>query len=165
MELYAENYLHLTRLFVPTELAVGRYLASSGQGRLRLIIDVMECHRYTFFLRLAYNMLDPLSGQPDPSAYIRVYRDTRQAEMTHCYLGRRMQDVLGFNPPSALMIHHRLRINTFLGKWLLYLRESGYGDGQLVPWPLNDPVPLILPTQANCPDLPFSAQAVGHQSP
>ena len=152
MELYAENYRHLTGLFVPTELVVGRYLASSSQGCLRLIIDVMECHRYTFFLRLAYNMLDPLTGQPDPSAYIRVYCDTRQAEMTHCYLGQRMQDALGFHPPPAVMIHHRLRINTFLGKWLLYLKESGYGDEQLVPWHRSDPVPLILPTLAKCPN-------------
>ena len=142
MELYGENYHHLTRLFAPTELAVGRYL-SPQSGRLRLVVDVIECHRYTFFLRMAYNMRDPQTGLLDPSAYVRIYCDARQAEATHCYLGRSMQDVLGCHPAPAVVMHHRLRINTFFGKWLLHLRESGFGDRPLLPLQPTESLPLI----------------------
>ncbi len=60
-----------------------------------------EVHPYTLELRLSYLIERPVTGQPDPSAYVRVYRDARQAEVTHCYVGRRWQDVLGLLPDAA----------------------------------------------------------------
>jgi uncharacterized protein YqiB (DUF1249 family) len=83
-------------------------------------------------------MRDPLTGEPDPSAYVRLYGDARQAEATHCYVGRRWQDVLGMNPPAAALIDHRLRMNTFLGKWLHYLGERGHGVATLAPLDARD---------------------------
>jgi hypothetical protein len=35
-------------------------------------------------------------------------------------------------PPPAEVIGHRLRMNTFLGKWLDYLAERGHGVATLV---------------------------------
>ena len=101
MALYAENHQRLHRLFVPERLE----------------------------LRLSYTMLDPVTGEPDPSAYLRLYRDARQVEATHCYIGRRWQDAIGMYPPPAEVLDHRLRMNTFLGKWLQYLAERGHGLG------------------------------------
>lgn len=126
MALYAENYARLDRLFVPTDLEPGHYVSSIGDG-LDLRVDVIETHRYTVELRLTYGIIDPVSGEPDPSAFVRVYRDARQAEATHCYVGRRWQDVIGMFPPPAELISHRMRMNTFLGKWLEYLAERGHG--------------------------------------
>ena len=117
MALYAENHGRLQRLFEPADLAPGRYASDIGDG-LALQLDVLGQHRYTTELRLTYNMLDPVTGEPDPSAYLRVYHDARQVEATHCYVGRRWQDVIGMYPPPAEVIGHRLRMNTFLGKWL-----------------------------------------------
>lgn len=82
-------------------------------------------------LRLTYDLCDPVTGEPDPSAYVRLYRDARQAETTHCYVGRRWQDVMGMFPPPAELISHRMRMNTFLGKWLEYLAERGHGVATL----------------------------------
>ncbi|MCL7713812.1 DUF1249 domain-containing protein [Stenotrophomonas mori] len=130
MGLYAENYRHLTRLFAPERLVHGHYVSSIGDG-LDLCLDVIECHRYTVELRMTYGIRDPLTGEPDPSAYLRVYRDARQAESTHCYVGRRWQDVMGMYPPAAELVSHRLRMNTFLGKWLEYLAERGHGVATL----------------------------------
>ncbi len=115
MGLYAENFQHLTRLFAPADLAPGSYVSSIGDG-LNLRLDVIECHRYTVELRLTYDLCDPVPGEPDPSAYVRLYRDARQAETTHCYVGRRWQDVMGMFPPPAELISHRMRMNTFLGQ-------------------------------------------------
>ena len=128
--LYAENFALLTRLFEPADLAPGSWVSCIGDG-LDLRLDVLEQHRYTSELRLTYAMQDPLTGEPDPSAFLRLYRDARQVEATHCYVGRRWQDVLGMFPPPAELLDHRLRMNTFLGKWLHYLAEQGHGVATL----------------------------------
>src|SRR3546814_1670769 len=77
MGLYAENFTRLTRLFEPADLAPGRYASSIGDG-LDLRVDVIEQHAYTTELRLTYALRDPVTGEPDPSAFLRLYRDARQ---------------------------------------------------------------------------------------
>lgn len=145
MGLYAENYLRLTRLFAPGDLAPGAYVSSVGDG-LDVRIDVIERHAYTSELRLTYALLDPVTGEPDPSAFLRLYRDARQVEATHCYLGRRWQDVIGMYPPPAEVLGHRMRMNTFLGKWLQYLADRGHGVATLKPLPVDAaPLPLTAP--------------------
>lgn len=131
MALYAENHQKLHRLFVTDGLAQGRYVSSVGDG-LDLNLDILAQHAYTTELRLSYAMLDPVTGEPDPSAYLRLYRDASQVEATHCYIGRRWQDVIGMYPPASEVLDHRLRMNTFLGKWLQYLAERGHGVDTLV---------------------------------
>lgn len=136
MALYAENHERFARLFAPATLAPGVYVSKVGDG-LDLQLDVIEQHRYTTELRLTYAMQDPLTGQPDPSAYLRLYHDTCQVEATHCYIGRRWQDVMGLYPPPAELLGHRLRMNTFLGKWLEYLTERGHCGATLLPHERN----------------------------
>lgn len=130
MALYAENHQRLHRLFIPEDLREGRYVSSVGDG-LDLHLDVMVQHAYTVELRLSYALIDPVTGEPDPSAHVRLYRDTKQVEATHCYLGRRWQDVIGMYPAPGEALDHRLRMNTFLGKWLQYLAERGHGAASL----------------------------------
>ncbi|KIQ96524.1 DUF1249 domain-containing protein [Lysobacter sp. A03] len=130
MALYAENHVRLRRLFNTSDLAAGTHISSVGDG-LDLRLEVLLQHRYTTELRVSYTMVDPVTGMPDPSAYLRHYHDANQLEATHCYIGRRWQDVLGMYPLPAALISHRLRMNTFLGKWLEYLAERGHGSGTL----------------------------------
>src|SRR5690606_3137541 len=132
MGLYAENYILLTRLFEPMDLAPGRYVSSIGDG-LDLQVEVTAQHAYTTEFLMNYGLQDPVTGEPDPSAFLRLYRDARQVEATHCYVGRRWQDVIGMYPPPAEVIGHRMRMNTFLGKWLQYLAERGHGVATLRP--------------------------------
>jgi uncharacterized protein YqiB (DUF1249 family) len=130
MGLYGENYTRLSRLFDLPALQPGGYLSSCVNG-LDLVVEVLEVHPYTLELRLSYRMSDPVTGQPDPSAYVRIYRDARQAEVTHCYIGRHWQDVLGLFPSPKVMFGHRLRMNSFLNKWLEYLSSQGHGPHTL----------------------------------
>lgn len=130
METYGENFQRLSRMFQPQSLAAGRY-ASRVPGGLELLVDVLEQHAYTVELRISYPMRDAQTGQPDPSAYVRLYRDARQAEVTHCYVGRHWQDVLGLRPSVEAMVNHRLRMNGFLNKWLEYLDGQGHGPHTL----------------------------------
>ena len=130
MGLYAENHARLQRLFEPADLPPGMYASSIGDG-LDVRLDVLERHAYTSELRMSYGLLDPATGMADPSASLRLYRDARQVEATHCYAGCRWQDVIGMFPPPERILDHRLRMNTFLGKWLQYLAEQGHGVATL----------------------------------
>ena len=130
MGLYAENHERLVRLFEPADLAPGGWVSCVGDG-LDVRLDIIGQHPYTTELRLTYALRDPVTGEPDPSAFLRMYHDARQVEATHCYVGRRWQDVLGLFPPPAALLDHRLRMNTFLGKWLQYLAERGHGVARL----------------------------------
>src|SRR3546814_12537302 len=116
MGLYAENFTRLTRLFEPADLAPGRYASSIGDG-LDLRVDVIEQHAYTTELRLTYALRDPVTGEPDPSAFLRLYRDARPVEATHCYVRRRWQDVIGHYPPPAEVVGPPLRQTPILGQW------------------------------------------------
>jgi uncharacterized protein YqiB (DUF1249 family) len=130
MEMYGENFSRLSRMFQPQALPAGLYASRIPDG-LELLVDVLEQHRYTVEMRLSYRMRDAATGQPDPSAYVRLYRDARQAEVTHCYVGRHWQDVLGLRPSVQAMLGHRLRMNSFLNKWLDYLDSQGHGPHTL----------------------------------
>jgi uncharacterized protein YqiB (DUF1249 family) len=132
MALYAENHQRLMRLFEPADLPPGIYVSSVGDG-LDVRLEVIAQHAYTAEIRMTYAMQDPITGEPDPSAFLRLYRDARQVEATHCYVGRRWQDVIGMYPPPAEVLDHRMRMNTFLGKWLQYLAERGHGVATLAP--------------------------------
>ena len=136
MGLYAEKHAKLVGLFDVRALAPGHYVSMAGDG-LELHVEVMEQHRYTTELRLSYAMLDPVTGEPDPSAHLRVYHDAKQVEVTHCYVGRRWQDVIGLNPPADAVFGYRFRINTFLGKWLDYLTPQGHGMATVQEWHPN----------------------------
>lgn len=132
MGLYAENFMRLDRMFVPQALVQARYRSSVDDG-LDVMLDVIERHAYTLELRLTYGLRDPVTGEPDPSAFVRYYRDARLVEVTHCYVGRRWQDVLGMHPSAATLLGHRLRMNSFLSKWLQFLAEQGHSAFSLVP--------------------------------
>lgn len=132
MGLYAENYQRIERVLQLRQRVPGNYLSSIGDG-LDLSVELLTRHAYTDELRLTYGMIDPLTGQRDPSAYIRVYHDARLAEASHCYIGRRWQDTIGLHPDPKLLMNHRLRMNAFLDKWLEYLGEQGHSPFTLTP--------------------------------
>jgi uncharacterized protein YqiB (DUF1249 family) len=133
MGLYADNHQRIARMLDLSRFdRPGTWISSCGNG-LDVVIEVLEVHAYTLELRISYQLCDPVTGQPDPSAYVRIYRDARQAEVTHCYIGRHWQDVLGLHPSPKVMFGHRLRMNSFLNKWLEYLLGQGHGPENLLP--------------------------------
>lgn len=132
MGLYAENYHRLTRLFAPQKLGQGSYLSSVDDG-LDLYLEIVERHRYTTELHLTYCMPDPATGALSPSAWLRIYSDARVAEVTHCHPGKTLWHNLGPFPPAKTVFQHRMRMATFLNRWLEYLAEQGHSRGTLVP--------------------------------
>ena len=125
MGLYSDNYWRLVRLFGPDRLQCGNYASCAGDG-LDLQLQLIERHPYTLELKLSYAFHDELTGQPDPSAHVLCYRDARLAEVTTCYVGPRLEDALGRYADARTVFEHRLRMNTFLNKWLEYLADRGH---------------------------------------
>lgn len=125
MDLYTDNFQRLGEMLDFTTIEPGVYL-SEGQDGLLLRLEVMQRHNYTLELTLSYTLRDVQSGALDPSAMIRVYLDSKQCEVSHCYVGKRWQDVLGIRPSPAQLVSHRLRMNGFFNKWLLYLKQQGH---------------------------------------
>lgn len=142
MDLYADNYLRLAEMLDFDRLSPGIYF-SEGRDDLLLRMEVQQRHNYTLELTMSYTLRDTLSGSLDPTAMIRVYLDSKQCEVSHCYVGRRWQDVLGIRPSPAQMVSHRLRMNGFFNKWLQYLKLQGH---QRSGWfPAADPA-LLMPS-------------------
>ena len=131
MGLYAENYHRLARTFAPQELPTGSYFSSVDDG-LDLHLDIIERHPYTLELRLSYCMLDRETGEPAPSAWLRMYGDAHVAEATHCHPGKHLRRALGPLPPAKTLFQQRMRMATFLNRWLEYLAEQGHSRGTLV---------------------------------
>jgi uncharacterized protein YqiB (DUF1249 family) len=125
MDRYAHNYWRLIGLFPVLELPPGCYRSSVDDG-LDLELEVIEKHAYTLELRLTYAMRDAESGRLAPSAMLRVYSDARLAEVTHCEVSQRWQDVLGLRGMARAMVDQRMRMNSFLGRWIEYLGEQGH---------------------------------------
>lgn len=125
MGMYAENYWTLTRLFGVQQLQPGCY-RSEGDVGMPVVIDVIERAPYTLEMKISYALINDRSGNPDPSAHVRFYFDARVAEVTACHEGSRIEDVLGRDAAAEHVIRHRLRMNSFLSKWLAYLEQSGH---------------------------------------
>ncbi len=132
MGLYAENYHRLSRMFSPQTLAQGRYVSSVDDG-LDLHLEIVERHPYTTELHLTYSVPDPETGGLSPSAWLRIYSDARVAEVTHCHPGKKFWHDLGPFPPAKTLFQHRMRMATFLNRWLEYLAEQGHSRGTLLP--------------------------------
>lgn len=132
MGLYAENYHRLARLFAPADLGCGSYL-SSVDDNLDVRLDVVERHRYTLELHLTYCIPDHQTGGPTPSAWLRMYKDAHVAEVTHCDPGDRLWRKLGPFEPARTVFQERMRMASFLNRWLEYLAEQGHSRGTLMP--------------------------------
>lgn len=125
MACYADNYWRLLRVFAPLALPEGVY-RSTGNDGLPLRFEVLARHAYTLELRLTYEWADPHSGQPDPSAMIRLYSDAQLAEVTHFEVSNGLSDLLDLWPMARALIDQRLRQNRSLSRWLQYLEEQGH---------------------------------------
>lgn len=121
MDLCEENYTYLARLAPEMRHMQGQYL-SRLDGATDLYLEVLEQTPYTSLLHLTY-YFGPETGQtPDPDATIRVYHDSRQAEVLHL-----QQHVLPLNQGVIRpTLEQKWRISLFLSKWLAYSVRQGH---------------------------------------
>ena len=139
MGLYAENHQRLARMFAPQRLTAASYISAVGDG-LDVHLRVQERHPYTLELELTYGFVDTSTGVRTPSVQLRVYTDASLTEALHCHPGRHLWQILGPFPAARNVLQHRLRMNSFLSRWLDYLREQGHSMDTLV---VDSPTTLI----------------------
>lgn len=132
MGLHAENYHRLARLFGPQHLAPGAYMSSLDDG-LDVRLDVLERHRYTLDLQLSYCFVDSETGEQAPSAQLRMYHDAHMAEVLDMRADRRLARAIGPLLPARSEFQRRMRMGSFLNRWLEYLAEQGHSIGTLEP--------------------------------
>ncbi len=128
MRLYSESYRQLALLVDFDALGTDR-MVSVIAGQLPIFVEVTERHKYTSFVRLTYFIEDEVGVlKADPDAHVRVYHDTQQAEVTHCYPKQAAQPLFGALVPVADVVKHRWRANQFLDRWLEYLLKQGHSQ-------------------------------------
>lgn len=132
MGLYAENYHRLARVFAPQSLEVGSYMSSVDDG-LDVQLDMLERHAYTLELKLSYRLRSADDEAP-ASAWLRMYSDAHVAEVSHYHAGKHLWHALGSFPATKTLFAHRMRMASFLNRWLEYLAEQGHSRGTLVPF-------------------------------
>ncbi len=145
MGLYAENHALLGRLLQLADTPPGRYV-SRTDGHPDLILDVLGKAPYTSFLRLTHSLPD--GSETEPCAYVRVYHDAQQTEVTHCRYGEILHRLFLPNTPIKAIGDHRLRMNVFCGKWLAYLLDLGHARASFT-WVSEVPEELLVKAHAD----------------
>ena len=161
LKLYEENFDLLERLLGDARNYSGDQL-SHVPGKPLLWLSVIEQQRYTTILRLTHSFADASKGVDadsaltpsmvlDPNAFVRVYHDTRQAEVTHCHFGAKLKSLFSLDVPLHEVNHTRARMSVFFNKWLHYLLESGHQPQSFdvvdrLPTQLAEPI-SVLQTQ------------------
>ncbi|AKH22123.1 hypothetical protein AAY24_07625 [Sedimenticola thiotaurini] len=121
MDLCEENYIYLTRLAPEVRHMQGHYL-SHLEGATDLYLEVLEQTPYTSLLHLTYYFTHESGQAPDPDATIRVYHDSRQAEVLNL-----QQHILPLNQGvTRPTLEQKWRISLFLSKWLAYSVRQGH---------------------------------------
>jgi len=63
-----------------------------------------------------------------------MYSDAHVAEVSHYHAGKHLWHALGSFPATKTLFAHRMRMASFLNRWLEYLAEQGHSRGTLVPF-------------------------------
>jgi len=132
--LYGENYERLHRLLGDVRQLSGDYRSVAPSDPLAdlaavspdLWLNIIEQHRHTTILRLTHRF-DGLNGvELDPLAWVRVYHDSAQAEVTHCHTSKQIKALFSMQVPVLKVGLRRYRMNVFFNKWLEHLLLAGH---------------------------------------
>jgi len=121
MDLCEENYVSLMRLTPGLHLLEGRYL-SRLEVSMDLHLEILEQTPYTTLLHLTHYFSHEAGQQPDPDARLRVYHDSRQAEV----IDLRQKQFLLHGGAQKSTLEQKWKTNLFLSKWLSYCLGQGH---------------------------------------
>jgi uncharacterized protein len=155
MGLYEENFQRFAALFGDARLLSGNYQCQMDETP-DLFLEVIEQSRFTSVLHLTHGFSNAVSGGTDidPSAWIRIYHDSKQAEITHCYISRHLRKLFDSLEPHAQVIERRRQLNVLFNKWLGYLQ-------QLSATPLSMQAIAVLPFDTRSRELDLELIAIG----
>ena len=121
MDLCDQNYHYLMRLSPDMRELKGTYLSSMDDS-MDLYLEILEQTPYTTLLHLTYYFAHESGQLPDPDATIRIYHDSRQAEVLDLKQ-RSLPLNRGFIRPT---LEQKWKVGLFLSKWLSYCVQQGH---------------------------------------
>lgn len=125
MELYEQNFVRLRQLFPSVRQLTGACVSTLA-GSPPLWIQAVAQERHTSVLLLTH-VFDSAEHDPlEPAAYVRVYHDAQQAEVTHFRVGAGLRALFAADASLARIHQRRLRYNSFFAKWLDFLATCGH---------------------------------------
>ncbi len=125
LTLYEENSTLLFRLAPEVRsFAVGMEYRISTP--LPLMLMVLEQQPYTTTLLLTHRFHNAQGAEEEPSAKIRLYHDSDQAEVMSMSQGESLRSFLSLVRSGEENLDARWRLNLFLNHWLRYCLEQGY---------------------------------------
>lgn len=126
MEMYEINYLQL-RLLCGNLRALPEETVSRIAGGIPVALRMVESASHTSTLLMTY-LFDESGERVDsrPDMLIRVYHDSRQAEVISHRCRLVDEPVRYWGKELDTMLLCRWRMNRFLYKWTTYLRRQGH---------------------------------------
>ncbi len=125
MALYEENFDLFLRLVpdVRSRQLDTEYIAD---GEFSLFLKVAEENRYTTTLVLTHRFVGISGSEEEPSAKIRLYHDSQQAEVMSMSQGESLRSFLSLVRGGEENLDARWRLNLFLNHWLRHCLDQGY---------------------------------------
>jgi len=125
MALYEQNYVRFNQLVENLD-AIESSPTSMRAGQVTLQLVLLEKCRYTTTVLMTYRLSTDAGEMHTPDLKIRLYHDTRQAEVISCC--RHDADAFFWLDRSACRttMQWRWRINHFLFKWLNHCLKTGH---------------------------------------
>lgn len=125
MALYEENFDLFFRLVpdVRSRISGKQFVAD---GEFPLFLTIAEENRYTTTLVLTHRFVGISGSEEEPSAKIRLYHDSQQAEVMSMSQGESLRSFLSLVRDGEENLDARWRLNLFLNHWLRYCIEQGY---------------------------------------
>ena len=134
IELGEQNYRSLIRLVPEVRTMAGHYSSCLAHS-MDLYLEVQEQTPYTSLVHLTYYFSHYAGQQPDPDATIRLYHDSRQAEVMDL-----QQRVLPLKRGGEWpTLAQKWRANLFLNRWLSYCLAQGHGFEESDEWEEGPP--------------------------
>lgn len=128
MSLYEENSSLLFRL-IPQVRSIGVGSEQLISQPLPLILKIREQSPYTTTLILTHRFIGAGGEEEEPSARIRLYYDSDQAEVLSMSQGESLRSFLSLVKSGEENLDARWRLNLFLNHWLRYCLEQEYQFG------------------------------------
>ena len=125
MGLYEENSSLLFRL-IPEIRSLEVGSEQQLENPLPLILKIQEQSPYTTTLNLTHRFIGESGEEEEPSAKIRLYYDSDQAEVLSMSQGESLRSFLSLIKSGEENLDARWRLNLFLNHWLRYCLEQGY---------------------------------------
>lgn len=125
MQMYESNYIRL-RLLCGNIRRLSGEIISNIPGGVPVSLRVIEQTRHTSTIMLTYIFDDEAVSARRPDLQIRIYHDSRQAEVVsrRCNISGSTFRAWEKDVDSVLLC--RWRLNRFLYKWAWYIHKQGH---------------------------------------